>query len=169
MSPFGLSPNRWSVVVPLAAAFAFAAAPAAAGTTAITITSTFDHGGFEQSPGANFSVLGGGPFTASGAFTDSGTHTEQAFFAGSGGNSPTAGGQNSTTIHGQATFDGTSGTFTTAYSCLAYYADPGFSCQWSLVSGTGAYADAHGQGTLTVVNHHDLGYSDETWSGTITP
>lgn len=103
-----------------------------------------------------------GPFTgtwsASGGINDSGTSVEPTVnFVGNG------------QLHIVRDVTGSQGTFTLRLDSTLVAIEPDgshvFSGQWVVISGTGAYADLHGQGTRSAVVTN--GVVTETLTGTV--
>ena len=88
-----------------------------------------------------------GTFTVSGAFSDAGTYVETYRFAGN-------------TIHGVKTLSGSYGTITLVVQAVVRWTSPTraelFAGQWRLESGTGAYANVHGEGSPGATGSADL-------------
>jgi hypothetical protein len=87
-------------------------------------------------------TLAGGTFAASGAFSDSGKFIVR---------------RNPTTLHDRWSLSGKHGTISVA----------AFLAKWTIVSGTGAYAQLRGNGTLKETPSL-TGNFRETWNGTVT-
>lgn len=105
-------------------------------STPITITTQIVFG-----PPANH-----GTFVASAPLCASGTFVDQFHTAG-GGQSP----QFTALLYKTLTCDDTSGTFTIQFHAHFPRQATGESTPWTVLSGTGAYANLHGTGTLTLV------------------
>jgi hypothetical protein len=105
---------------------------------------------------------GAGDFwSASGAFTDSG------MLADSPQRPPTRTG----TYHVVRTYSGSGGTFDVRADVkITATATPGVfdvSGYWTIISGTGTYANLHGTGTLTETFDANAGTVTGTWEGTV--
>jgi hypothetical protein len=130
------------VAAALAVATAFVAVPL---TAASSIDQKLEIGQslhFAGGPGVS-----AGTFVASGAIRDSGTVTSHATIT-------PLGNQDDGQLEGSETFVGALGTFTTEFSGIAGpVGAPHEAAQgtFRVVSGTGAYADLHAQGTFLIV------------------
>jgi hypothetical protein len=101
-------------------------------------------------------------WSSSGAFTDSGSLVdERSFFAGS-----------SSTFHTFRTYQGTDGAFVTRADVrILPSSDPDVllvTGRWAVVSGTGAYANLHGAGTVNETFNTSVFVISGTWIGSVT-
>jgi hypothetical protein len=103
-----------------------------------------------------------GPFTgtwsASGGINDSGTLAETTVFVAGNGE-----------VHIVRDVTGSQGTFTLRIDSKAFSQPDGtvdFTGQWVVITGTGAYADLHGQGTRSAVANTN-GVVTETLTGSV--
>ena len=105
-----------------------------------------------------------GTFSASGAFSDSGTFANTRIVFSAVG-APTFG-----VTHLTALFEGSLGTFTLSANIKeTLTADPNVLADngtWVIVDGTGAYTKLHGQGEVTGTADDNQGLINRTYAGT---
>ena len=107
---------------------------------------------------------GGDTWSASGAFSDSGSFVEDpgvpSFFAG-----------RSSTLHVVRTFIGAAGTFTTRADVrITATDDPtvlAVTGRWAVLSGTSFYENLHGAGSIAESFDTSTGVVKGTWEGTV--
>ena len=119
-----------AIVLCVIAFFTMGSVPSASASTPIpvTITATFDFSNFPNVSGT---------FTTTGALTISGTSTMHVDFLNA-----------STTAHCVVTLIAPNGTIFIDQQCQ--FASPTPKGRWEIVSGTGAYANLNGNGSLTM-------------------
>jgi hypothetical protein len=141
--------HRIALLVMFAAAVLAVVALPAFATTPEALTITVDRG------------AAGDFWSASGAFTDSGT------LADSPQGPPTRSG----TYHVFRIYSGSSGTFEARADVkIVTTATPGVfevTGYWTIISGTGGYANLHGTGTLTETFDANAGTVTGTWEGSV--
>jgi hypothetical protein len=141
------------VLVLIALLLALASGAAASERGAVTIETQKPFG---PSPGA---------FSAFGAIADSGTFVNTSL-TGSALGAPTFG-----ILHLTQQFDGALGTFTLRVNIMGSgTADPNVFTDdgtWAVISGTGAYETARGQGTLTGTENESSNLISRTYTGTV--
>jgi hypothetical protein len=109
--------------------------------------------------GPNFTspLIATGSFSASGVISDTGS-VVSSFVHADG------------TAHVQRTLSGASGQITASFQARVQSFSDGiatFSGHWLISGGTGAYANLHGEGDLTMLLDVAGGTANETWTGVV--
>ena len=158
------SPLRWAAIPAVVTAFMVMFLPAAASaapSAPVTFTGTITVSAEPTGNGANGGITNTGSWTASGAVTGSFAISEPTTFGGAA-------------IHYDGTLTGSYGTITIRVNARFVAADASHvyvSGVWSILSGTGAYANLAGQGdysgtidrtvTPKVVTESLTGYAED--------